>query len=74
MSNLWENGGLVETVDMYNVYIKCPKCGGMDAKMWNENRFAGRHDGPRVPMEEATVTYKNITHYKCKSCNHRWMI
>lgn len=72
MPNLWKNGNLVETVDMYNVYKKCPKCGKFDAKMWSENRKVKENIDWTKPIEEHSVTYMMITNYSCKSYNHRW--
>ena len=31
---MWKEGRLVETVDVYNVYTKCPKCGHEESPVY----------------------------------------
>jgi len=72
MPNLWKDGKIVETVDVYRVYKTCPKCGNFYADMWSETFKVKEDIDWTKPIEEHTVTYKTVTKYKCRSCKHGW--
>ena len=57
------------TVTMYDIWLKCPKCGWENNRIWEDWVQVGETDGP-----EGTIDYKIIKHVMCNNekCNHRW--